>query len=382
VRFWQCENEPSNTGLLWAGTAAEYVRQLVAMHAAVKSADPAAGVVLGGCGYDVLGSGPGSEPRRFFEYVAGAGRDAFDVFSIHLYGDPYRVPEYVATARGFMAAHGYQRPVFAGEFGGPMLFEFPDAEAAMHATMARAFGESAAGTRSTGELAERAAAETPERRAMRALYDRAGELPPRLRMLMDGCPPELDATRHRIACRQLVVRCVFALAHGIPRLAYWNLAPEIPGYHDPYQVMHLLVGKLPLLDYDGTELALRYPAADTFARTARQLAGATSAEPVELPGAAEAGALAYRIERGERGPLLVAWLRRDWFDGDADGEPAVEIAVPQAVEAVDAFGECQEVAGGAVRVSVTPVFVPQPRRQRRIGVRDGSGPPAPVTGAS
>lgn len=28
VRYWQCNNEPSNTGLLWAGTAAEYVTQL------------------------------------------------------------------------------------------------------------------------------------------------------------------------------------------------------------------------------------------------------------------------------------------------------------------------------------------------------------------
>ena len=28
VRYWQCDNEPSNTDLLWAGTAAEYVEQL------------------------------------------------------------------------------------------------------------------------------------------------------------------------------------------------------------------------------------------------------------------------------------------------------------------------------------------------------------------
>ena len=40
VRYWQCDNEPSNTGLLWAGTAAEYVEQLTTMYRAVKDADP------------------------------------------------------------------------------------------------------------------------------------------------------------------------------------------------------------------------------------------------------------------------------------------------------------------------------------------------------
>src|SRR5262249_51094422 len=90
VRFWQCDNEPSNTGMLWAGTAPEYVTQLEAMHAAVKAVDPSALVVLGGCGYDVFSSDPDSEPRRFFDHIAGAGRDAYDVFSVHLYGEPTR----------------------------------------------------------------------------------------------------------------------------------------------------------------------------------------------------------------------------------------------------------------------------------------------------
>ncbi len=60
VHYWQCDNEPSNTGLLWAGTAPEYLAQLKAMYAAAKEADPAASVVLGGCGYDVLSAEPGS----------------------------------------------------------------------------------------------------------------------------------------------------------------------------------------------------------------------------------------------------------------------------------------------------------------------------------
>jgi Beta-galactosidase len=63
VRYWQCDNEPSNTELLWAGTADEYLTHLGAFYPAVKSADATALVVLGGCGYDVLGSASDSEQR-------------------------------------------------------------------------------------------------------------------------------------------------------------------------------------------------------------------------------------------------------------------------------------------------------------------------------
>src|SRR5256885_935323 len=84
IRYWQSDNEPSTTGLLWAGTAAEYVTQLATFYRAVKDADLSAAVVLGGCGYDVLSSEPDSEPRRFFSHLTGEGRDFFDLFSVHL----------------------------------------------------------------------------------------------------------------------------------------------------------------------------------------------------------------------------------------------------------------------------------------------------------
>ncbi|HEY8283646.1 MAG TPA: hypothetical protein VIJ28_04605, partial [Chloroflexota bacterium] len=63
VQYWQCNNEPSNLGLLWTGTAAEYVEQLTALHRAVRAVDPRAAVVLGGCGYDVLSSAESSPAR-------------------------------------------------------------------------------------------------------------------------------------------------------------------------------------------------------------------------------------------------------------------------------------------------------------------------------
>ncbi|MET7997335.1 hypothetical protein ABZU76_41305 [Amycolatopsis sp. NPDC005232] len=355
VKFWQCDNEPSNTGLLWAGTAEEYVTQLKVLHEVVKDVDPAALVVLGGCGYDVFSSEPGSEPRRFFDHLVSAGREHFDVFSAHLYGDPLTVPSSVDAARAMMAAYGEPKPIVAGEHGGPVPFEFPELESVMQQAFLSAFADAPA-TQSTGELQERAARETPERAAMRSLYSRMAELPPRLRMFLDGCPPELDALRDRIGCRQLVVRTVLALAAGIRRTAYWNLAPEVPGPVDPLQMMHLLFGKLPLLGYRGRSLEVRRPMADTFSLVAEQLAGA------ERVSRMDAGVQAYAVERAGRGPLVVVWDQRDPVDGEQ--EPPVPVTLPWTapeVVAVDAFGAPVSVRleSGSVRldVSLTPAFV-------------------------
>jgi hypothetical protein len=359
VRYWQCDNEPSNTDLLWAGTADEYVSQLGAFHTAVKSADASALVVLGGCGYDVLSSPPDSEQRRFFNRVASATRDAFDLFDLHLYGDPYLIPEYVATAHQFMAAHGYHKPVVAGEYGGPSLFEFSEVEAALQAALAEAFSTMPA-AQSTEALAAQASQNTPERVAMKALYGRMDRLPERLQMFMHGCPPELDAKRHRIACRQLVMRSVLALDSGIRRTLYWNLAPEVPGAVDPYVLMHLLIGKLPLLDYRGSTLGHRYPEADTFALAARELNGVNAVERVPIADAP--GVHAFRLCRPGQQPVHVLWDQRDAFDGEC--QPPREFALGwQDADAsvIDVFGAVQPavVHSHTLRLSLTdtPLFV-------------------------
>jgi hypothetical protein len=370
VKFWQCDNEPSNTGLLWAGTAAEYAEQLQTFYGAVKEADPAAAVVLGGCGYDVFSSEPGSAPRQFFDHVAKAGRDSFDLFSVHLYGDLDRIAEYIATARQFMQAHGYLKPVVAGEHAGPQPFEFPDAMAVMQETFAVAFGEAAgaagsAPAQSTDELAGRAGQDTPERRAMKALYDRMDSLPPRLQMFMAGCPAELEAKRDRISCRQVVMRTVLALAESVHRTAYWNLAPEYPGPADHLQMMHLLIGKLPLLGYQDGDLAVRHPAARTFALLAEKTAGARSVSRVTADG--PPGLCAFEVDRAGRGPLLVVWDHRDPFDGE--DEPPVEVTWPwpsAAATVTDVFGRAWTVSGQDAQirlpVSDTPLFVEPPAR--------------------
>jgi hypothetical protein len=359
VRYWQCDNEPSNTELLWAGTADEYVAQLGAFYAAVKSADASALVVLGGCGYDVLSSPPQSEQRRFFDRLASSGRDAFDIFDVHLYGDPYRIPEYVSMARKFMAAHGYQKEVVAGEYSGPSLFEFSQVEDALQAALAEAFS-SVPEAQSTAALAAQANQDTPERVAMKALYARMDSLPERLQMFLHGCPPEFEAKRHRIACRQLVMRNVLALASGIRRTLYWNLAPEVPGPVDPYVLMHLLIGKLPLLDYRDSVLGHRYPEADTFALTARELDGVDAVDRV--PVADGSGVHAFRLCRAGRQPLHVVWDQRDAFDGECQPPREVTLDWPDAdASVIDAFGSVQPavVRSHTLRLSLTdtPLFV-------------------------
>lgn len=359
VRYWQCDNEPSNTGMLWAGTAAEYVAQLRAMSAAVKEVDPTAAVVLGGCGYDVFSSAPGSAQRQFFDHLASAGRDAFDLFSVNLYGDPTRVPEFVATARQFMRTHGYAKPIVVGEHGGPVVFEFPEVEQVTQAIFASAFAEAPA-SQSTDALKAQVGQDTPERRAMATLYARMPDLPARLQMFMAGCPPDLEARRHRINCSQLVMRTLLALAEGIHRTAYWCLAPEVPAPTEPLQMMHLMFGKLPLLEYADKTLACRHPAANTFALLAERLAGVEQVTRVAI--ADRPSVYAFAVTMAERDPSLVLWDQRDPFDGD-DGPP-VAVCWPwpaAAATAVDALGETHpaEVKDGQLRVQVayTPLLV-------------------------
>ncbi|GAB1331891.1 hypothetical protein [Streptomyces sennicomposti] len=350
IEYWQCNNEPSNTGLLWDGTAPEYAAQLAAFARAAREADPTARIVLGGCGYDVLSSLQGSPARAFFDHVVEQARDDYDLFCVNLYGDPHDIPVYVEDARAMMRRHGYERPVVAGEYNGPTLFEFPEAQAAFQQEMTAAFIAPAVGPE----------AEPPDRRTMRVLYDRAAELPDTLRMFLEDCPPELAARRDRINCRQIVTRNILALACGVSRTVCWNLAPEIPGYRDRLNLMGFLFGKLALLDYDGTELTLRHPSADTLALLAAQLQGVDQVR--RLVAEHNSDLYLFEVERHGHGALEVMWTVGDIFTGEE--QPVTRIERPwahAAAHAVDAFGARVPVEhdGGMARlpVSVTPVFL-------------------------
>jgi hypothetical protein len=176
-------------------------------------------------------------------------------------------------------------------------------------------------------------------------------------MFMAGCPADLEARRERIGCRQVVMRTVLALAEGVRRTAYWNLAPEYPGPVDHLQLMHLLIGKLPLLGYRDGELSVRHPPADTFALLARALAGTRTVSRITREGQQES-LRAFAADRPGRGPLLVLWDQRDPFDGE--DQPPLTVTWPwpwpaQAATVTDAFGQsgAVPVQDGQLRLSVT-----------------------------
>jgi hypothetical protein len=354
VRYWQCNNEPSNPGL-WSGSAQDYAEQAKIFAKVVRRLDREAKVVLGGCGYDVLSSKPGSEPRKFFHTVLDKARSAFDLFSVHLYDDPSRIAEHVAEVRMMMLDHGYEREVVAGEYGGPTLLQFPALEPVMQRVMAEAFAGGGPSLDSA-DLAKQD--ETPDRRAMRSLYAQMGELPRELQMFMQGCPPALEARRDRIACREVVTRNLLALAAGIRLTVCWDLGPEVPNYRDPYNMMGFLSDKLALMDF-GAEgvLSKRKPAADALARLAAALAGMSGIKQLKMP----QGITGIEVSR-ERGPLTVFWAEGDPYAGEDQPPQLIDWSWPrETVKAVDAFGAVRPlfIKNGrlSLGLSVTALFI-------------------------
>lgn len=353
VAYWQCNNEPSNAGL-WAGSATEYAELANVFARTVRHADPKAKIVLGGCGFDVLGSTADSEQRRFFDDVLEKARDSFDLFDVHLYDAPQHIPAHIDDARGMMHAHDIDRPVVVGEYGGPTVLGFPELDAPMQSVMAEAFAEGAPSLDSA-DLAS--ADETPDRRAMRALYAQMAELPPALQMFMQGSPPSLEAKRHRIACREIVTRNLLAMASGVKLTLAWNLAPEVPNYRDPLNMMGFVSDKLALMDYRRDEIARREPAADAFARFAEMMADATEVKRLET----DMGIVAIEVTRA-RGTLYVFWAEADPVSGEDELPKLVEwLWTEPTAHVCDVFGNAREAVPTSdhlsLGISVTPLFV-------------------------
>ena len=202
-----------------------------------------------------------------------------------------------------------------------------------------------------------AQAETPDRKAMRALYAKMAELPPTLQMFMQGCPPGLEAKRHRIACREMVTRNLLAMASGVNLTLAWNLAPEVPNYRDPFNMMGFLSDKLALMSFQHEELSRREPAADTFARFSRLMEGATAVRRVDT----DLGIVAMEVDRAS-GPLYAFWAEADPFTGE--DEPPKLIEWPwtgDTAHICDVFGISRDAVPSSERLSIgvtnTPMFV-------------------------
>lgn len=370
IRFWQCEIEPC-LPLFWSGTADEYLAQLRAFHTAVRSADPAASVVLGGA---VPGAmlGDGAAGARtwasFFGQVVREGAEYFDIFDVHPYGDPYTVPGLVRACHTQMAAHGYDKPVVASEHSGPLPTEFPANLPYLAGVLAehqqRFLGE----VPMPDTIADMAATEDP---AVVELYSRIDQLPPTLRMFMAGCSPELEAERHRLACRDLVVRTILALSAGVRRNLYYPIASEWQLHRDSRIAPALLFDKLKLMDRDGDTISRRYPAADTFELMARYLDGIERIERITV--AEQPDLYVFDVERTGRTPLLIAWERGAATGDSEQASTEMSWRWPHPhCRAVDVHGADVPIELDRERlrfpVSATPIFI------------DSAGAPAEVRG--
>ena len=257
-----------------------------------------------------------------------------------------------------MRAFGYEKPLVVGEYNAPWPNLYPEATAAMEEALAAAFAAGSGG--SGGQGADAAVQQTPEQAAMASLYERMASLPPQLQMFMRGCPQELEDKRHRINCREIVMRNLLALSAGVRRTVCWNLAPDVPAYKNPLSVMDLLFGKLALMDYQSTELRHRYPSAETFSLAADQLAGVDSVTRIQVP--TRPSLFLFEVRRAGRDRRWWCWEQRDSFDGEDEPPVAFDWPWPAArAKAVDALGQVQPAGllDGRVqlRVSLTPLFI-------------------------
>jgi hypothetical protein len=113
VAAWQVWNEPDHPSF-WKGSAGDYARLLVRVYPAIKAANPAAPVVLGG-----LAEGGTADPR-FLDSVLAVCRDlahpCFDVLAFHTnFRSPADVRRQFATNRQRLAAWGVAAPIWVTE---------------------------------------------------------------------------------------------------------------------------------------------------------------------------------------------------------------------------------------------------------------------------
>jgi hypothetical protein len=357
VRYWQNDSEP-NSPLFWSGTKQEFVNELEIFCRAVKDADPAAVVIVGG--YDGLFGPPGTRafPNQqvgldFFDFVLKEGREFFDVFDLRLYGDPYTIAPRVDFMRQKMLALGYDKTIICTEYGGPSLFEFP--ENRKYFSLVSSWTESIA--QAPGSTPNHAVA---SQNPIAELYGNMKSLAPETQMFMQGCPPDLDAKYQRIQARGMVMRNLFALSAGVQKTMYWYLPASSASGDERFHIMSLMYGKIGLIELTDAVLTKRHLGADAFERMTKFLHGVQRVRRIDLPD--KPFIFLFEIDRGSRGPAYVAWERRDAFSGE--DMPAVSFDcqwTAKSASAVDVLG--QEIPARAadgrlhLAVSLTPLFI-------------------------
>ncbi|MDR3692627.1 MAG: hypothetical protein P4L46_24820 [Fimbriimonas sp.] len=347
VRYFQNDSEPNNP-VYWSGTSSEFAAETRAFSKAVRETDPHAKVILGG--YDGLfNPGPGFKfptqeaSLKFFRDVLAQAPNTFDYFDLRLYADPSTIPARVQYIRSMMAELGEEKPIVCTEYNGPGFFEFPDNLKYVQLVMKWSASVANQSTdRGGGGVAE--------------LYRDPKTLKPQTQMFLFDVDPVLDAKLRRIQCRDLVERNLYALSAGVQRTLFWDLWHDTTEHND---VMALMYGKLKLFDYANGKLDNPYPAAISFSRMSRNLAGVESVRRIEVPGSPLIRLFEARC--GSRGTVLVAWKHGPAFAEEPADTP-VEFAwsSPRA-SAQDALGDSVKVSVKEGKVSLaigaTPVFI-------------------------
>jgi hypothetical protein len=351
VRYWQCENEPTNP-LLWEGTVTDYADQLKIFSRAVKEADAKAIVILAGAVDAFHPAAAAQNPdaqaeQEFFDHLLRENADDFDVFDLHLYGDLSAITANIDAVKQKMTDLGYQKPIFCGEYNGPSFFNFAENLPVLQSIFAKMMSNPQADP----------LAQATQKDAIAELYEQMATLPPQTRMFMEGCPAELEQKRHRINCREVVTRSLLALSRGVEKMLCWNLANEKV---DRANLMHLLFDKHKLFDYERGVFKSPYPAAEAFQRMVDALAGVEHVRQIELPD--QPTIFLFEVQRYTRTPLFVVWERRDTFSGE--DEPPTPVAwkwSASQARAWDVFGESISTrvydAHLHLAVSLTPVFI-------------------------
>ena len=319
VRYYQSENEPNNA-FFWSGTAEEYAAQQQLFYRAVKAADPSATVILGGCDglFDPTNADPLPNQEAdvaFWKKVIASADAAFDVFDLHLYGNPYTIPERIAAVRDMMRAAGREKPIIVLEYHGPGFFDFK---------ANRRWWRMLQGPGATAD-------------AVRQLREQAATLPVETRMFLDAADSANAARLTRLQSEDIVVRNLLALASGAQRTAFFDL------WHDSNEADStntLLYGTFKLLEHDANNaLTKELPLVATFRRLSAALVGQTRIARVAI--AEHPDVYAFAVDRTRRAPLLVIW-RRPASVGDA-ADP-LQVDVPWKSKATQGFTAVGESA--------------------------------------
>jgi hypothetical protein len=126
VHYWEFWNEPDSTSTgeikyNWGTYGARYAAMLKAVRPAMRAADPAAQLVLGGVAYDNFQESGGPFYRKFVDDLLDAGGGQYlDAFNFHYYVQNIHwcsFTEKLGELRGKLTSRGLNIPIISTETG-------------------------------------------------------------------------------------------------------------------------------------------------------------------------------------------------------------------------------------------------------------------------